>query len=160
MRCAELALPSILAGPARPLELSDLAASAATKRVHAERRQGFADPEAEAFPTQIVLELAEGDADLLDELLAQLDDHPGVDLCLEGAHPGLTARAIERLGAERVHDGSLAPDPFRVLRVQAGGELEVAGHRQPLEGSSVAAFWRSAAVRTARAESLNEELSQ
>jgi spore coat polysaccharide biosynthesis protein SpsF len=155
-RAAELALPYLLAAPARPLDLQE-AAVPAPKRVHAHRRRGFASPREEAFPREVVLELAAGDSNLLELLLGQLAEHGDTDLCLPDAGVELTARAIERLGAERVHDRTGEPDPFRVLRVKADGQLEVAGARRPLSGTSVAGFWRSAQARAARAEALNRE---
>ena len=156
-RAAPRALPLLLAAPARPIDLLEAAAPPAAKRVQAERRHGFATPAEEAFPTRVVFEHAERSPRLLESLLGELAHHDRAELHLPGSDPESLAHAIERLGAPRGRRDAVAPDPFRGGRVGSDGELEVAGARRPLSGTSIAAFWRSSVARTARARVLNGE---
>lgn len=162
-RVADLAPAFLVAAPARPLDLMESVAPPLEKCVRADRRRGFRAPGEEAFPACVVLERAAsaaGSGDLLAGLLAELTEHADTDLFLDRATPGELAEAIARLGAERVHEGTPAADPFRVLTVHGAGELEVAGARGPLHASSLGSFWRSGEVRAARARALNAEATR
>lgn len=156
-RNAELALPLLLAAPARTIDISEFAAPPIEKRVHGGRRRGFRNAQEESFPAQVVLDHAEHSPELLEALLNELETRTATDLFLPHSSPAEWAQAIARLGTERVHDECPAADPFRVLNVLGEGRLEIEGASQALLENSMASFWRSSAARSARAKVLNQE---
>ncbi|MFT7485642.1 MAG: spore coat polysaccharide biosynthesis protein SpsF [Candidatus Paceibacteria bacterium] len=160
VRTAEMAVPLLLAAPARPINLLEFCAPPPEKRVLAEQRRGFRAPAEEAFPLSVVLDHAEHAPELLEALLSELEQHEESDLFLAGGNAKELAHAVQRLGADRVHEGCRAADPFRVLTVTGSDDLVIPGARRPLREGSMASFWRSPLARGARAEILNREAAE
>lgn len=156
-RSAQSTLPFLLAAPARSIDVTEFAAPPVEKRVEGKERRGFGVASEECFPASVVFDHAEHSTDLLEALLGELEEHKGTELFLPQGTPSELARAIERLGAERVHEGSPAADPFRVLNVNAGGRLAIPGANSVSQDLSITTFWQSSEARAARAKLLNED---
>lgn len=158
-RSAHNALPFLLAAPARSIAATEFAAPPIEKRVEGKERRGFSAACEESFPASVVLDHAEHSADLLEALLNELEEHEGTELFLPQGTQRELARAIERLGAERVREGSPEADPFRVLNVSADGQLEIPGANSESQDLSITTFWQSSEARAARAKLLNEDVA-
>jgi spore coat polysaccharide biosynthesis protein SpsF len=157
MRVAGLAVPYLLAAPARPIDAAEVSSPAPEKCVEIDRRRGFRGPGEEAFPLCVALDHAEHSTQLLEDLLCELEGHEGTELYILHSSPAELAHAVERLGSERVREGCPVADPFRVLNVDGTGQLEIPGACLPSEQGSISEFWRSTGARAARARALNDE---
>lgn len=158
-----LALPHLLAAPARAARERE-APVATGKAVRASRRRGFAEPEHATFPARIELHLpADGSrprwlGQLLDEVEAAPHARLYVPEVREDDELGGELRA--RLGPGRVLGRAAELDPFTGVRVEATGELGVAGLRSDLRGDSVTGFWLSPALRRSRSTALNRMIDR
>ena len=153
-----LVLPSLLAAPARPVDLRE-ACAPLEKRVQAARRRGFTEPGDASFPPRIAIQMAEtyGGTDLLERLVGELEDRArGALIVHEEEDEAFVARMLARLGGGRVRRGAAAPDAFGEVRLDASGRIRAGTAEADFEHSSIAAFWNSPALRRARATALNE----
>lgn len=174
-RATPLALPLLLAAPARPLHAREALEPPASKHVRAGARRGFAHPTHAHFPPRVAVDLADASADreplegLLEKLLRELERSPLRELVVctpDGAAAGpgtaFVAQATRRLprGCVRRERSTTAGDAqavFREVALDAAGRLRTGGSGVQAEfaSSSIATFWRSRCVRLERARVLN-----
>lgn len=173
-RVAPFARRVLGAGPARELCFQE-AGAAPAKAPHAERRVGFRAPQDALFPPRVALDLREErePLELARHLSLALDREPFLDLRVrlgqQGSDPQRRSRgagaALEllqgALGHTRVvrDESEPLPDPFGTLRIEGSGRVWVVerGPSMALGQTSLAAFWRSPAVRRARTHGCNAD---
>lgn len=156
---APLVQQTLLAAPARGLEIEAAFAAHAEKHVASSARRGFRQPSDALFPPCVAL--APGlslEEAAVQEVLTELSAREEGVVMLDPATTEARADGIaQRLGSERVRRGSCEPDPFSTVTLQATGHLSVGGASVDCRRSSVEGFWLSPQVRRVRALALNGE---
>lgn len=173
-RVAPFARRLLAAGPVRELRAQETGAAPA-KAPHAERRVGFRAPQDALFPPRIALDLRHErePLELVRHLALALEREPFLRLQVRLGQRGAAldrrsrgaGAALEHLHSVLGHtrvvrdESAPLPDPFGTLRVEGSGRVWIVerGPSMALGQTSLAAFWRSPAVRRARTHVCNAD---